>query len=309
MSDGGFSSLQEAFNAALAEEGAATPPAGDGAQPAPEPTGPASTEQAPEGLEEQATATTPDEELQASLDDLFLSESEEAPPPTAEGLPELGSDEFWDLTTEVNGETVKLRDLRDDGLRQADYTRKTQELAETRKMLGRAAEAWEQINADPLAFYTALGKQLGLLEGPPNPEVPMPTLFNEEQVKAMVEERAKQQVEQDPRIRQAHLATAQAAVERQFRSIESKYGVKLNDEHRVAIMNQAASRGHADLELVFAAQAGAPRKGAPAQHVKAAANLPTAARPKADVAKEQKARVPETLQDALEMAQASLAAS
>lgn len=76
----------------------------------------------------EAEGDTPDDEAE--------TETTEAPDAEeGEGPQVLTLDEYGDVFVEVNGERTTLADLAKGTLRQSDYTRKTQELAEERKAI------------------------------------------------------------------------------------------------------------------------------------------------------------------------------
>ena len=103
-------------------------------------------------------------------------ENMEATEPATVGSPELSAGEptkpGGDYTVKVDGveSQVSLEELQYGYQRQADYTRKTQELASERQRLQQAETIVSALEADPQGTLTALGNALGV-EGNPAPQV------------------------------------------------------------------------------------------------------------------------------------------
>ena len=101
-------------------------------------------------------------------------------------------------TVKVDGseEQVSLDELRDGYQRQADYTRKTQELASERNRLQQAEAIVQSLEADPAGTLTALGDAFGVARatGEPTGEVdPWDEPAPNEQRLATLEARLEQQ--------------------------------------------------------------------------------------------------------------------
>jgi len=71
-------------------------------------------------------------------------------------------DESYTVKVDGSEEQVSLDELRDGYQRQADYTRKTQELAAERQRLQQAETIVSALEADPHGTLTALGNALGV---------------------------------------------------------------------------------------------------------------------------------------------------
>lgn len=74
----------------------------------------------------------------------------------------LNLDEFSDYVVPVGDDYIPVSEWRDGGLRQADYTRKTQELAEMRRELERAQTLDRALQANPQGTLQFLAQQHGL---------------------------------------------------------------------------------------------------------------------------------------------------
>jgi hypothetical protein len=74
----------------------------------------------------------------------------------------LNLDEFNDYVVDLNGELVPVSELKGGGLRQADYTRKTQELAELRREAERALTLERAMQVNPEGTLQWLAQQHGM---------------------------------------------------------------------------------------------------------------------------------------------------
>lgn len=74
----------------------------------------------------------------------------------------LDLEQFSDYHVQVGEDTLSVRELRESGLRQADYTRKTQELAERGRELERAATLDRMLEVNPRGTLEYLARQNGL---------------------------------------------------------------------------------------------------------------------------------------------------
>ena len=74
----------------------------------------------------------------------------------------LDLEEYSDYHVQVGEDTLSLRELRDSGLRQADYTRKTQELAERGRQLEQASTLNQMLQVNPRGTLEYLARQNGL---------------------------------------------------------------------------------------------------------------------------------------------------
>jgi hypothetical protein len=198
-----------------------------------------------------------DNDLQSIVDGLKPAEQEEPSEEDAPAAPELGSDEWWEQEIAIPGsdETATLRSLLDDRLRQADYTRKTQELAADKQVLRDAVEFLDAFKQDPQGFAQALAEQAGIVEAGAVParEIEQAKIQTEAEIEAEVSRRLEEAIGNDPRIQQALIANSQFKVDQAFATIEDQFGVTLNKDSRDAILDEAAERGVGDLTLVFEA--------------------------------------------------------
>jgi len=115
---------------------------------------------ASEGSGTPTTDTSP-EPVSAPTTEPTTSPSTPVEPP-AEGERPWWEDRLDD-TVDVNGQAMTLRELREGGLRQSDYTRKTQELAAIRKQAEWAENFQGRLRQDPVGTLRAMAEELRLI--------------------------------------------------------------------------------------------------------------------------------------------------
>lgn len=180
----------------------------------------------------------------------------------------------WDMQLEVNGldEPVTLREMADGYLRQADYTRKTQELAAQRESLGQAEQLWKALNNDPVGLARALAERVGLVEQGAElarPDLELSPFKTPEEVEAEISRRVEEELANHPALKEAQEAQARQTVESELDRIGEKFGVGLSRADRDLIISTAIARQTGDLELVFQAlQAEARERAAKREQVK-----------------------------------------
>lgn len=243
MSDSTLS-IEEAFNAAVAEMEQAETIADEVDLPSAESDATAELEQADDNdalFGEQPTSEVDD--LLSSLGD------DEQMSPTPE------STEFWDTLVEVtvDGSTqnVPLSEVRDGYMRQADYTRKTQDVARERKMLETAARFYNAFEEDQVGFARAVASRVGLIDPSQAADVDGVEVFTGSQIEAEVEKRMADALAEHPEVKEARKILASRSTDEQIANIEQQYQSKLSAENRARLLNEAKRRGVDDLELVF----------------------------------------------------------
>jgi hypothetical protein len=140
---------------------------------------------------------------------------------------------------QVNGEevTVPLQEALAGYQRQADYTRKTQELSEQRKQVEFAATLAQSLQEDPAGTLQALQQHYG---------VGTVTTTPEEEEWLDPAEKQMRQLEQ--RIQAFEQSKAMDDLKRTIDTLQSKYGEDFNSDEVVA---KAIATGMTDLEAVF----------------------------------------------------------
>jgi len=152
----------------------------------------------------------------------------------------LPVDEFGDkyVSVQVNGEEVKvpLKEALSGYQRQADYTRKTQELSEQRRQFQFGAALQEALQNNPKETLDLLSKHYGMAEQ---------TSPEEELLLDPVEKQYKQ-LEQ--RVQAFEQQKAMDELERTVESLQNRYGSDFDANEVVA---KALALGSTDLEAVY----------------------------------------------------------
>ena len=162
----------------------------------------------------------------------------------------LNFDEFAGHVVQVGDEQVPLSELRDSGLRMADYTRKTQELADQRRELESAQTLAQMLQVNPKGTIEYLAEQNGLslaqaqsyvnnqsddddwMQGTPSPSDPLT-----ERLEQIENRFAQEDANND--IRQA------------FSHLESKYGQDFNAKEVAKAAHDAGIYDPSKFEMVF----------------------------------------------------------
>jgi hypothetical protein len=152
----------------------------------------------------------------------------------------LPVDEFGDkyVAVQVNGEEVRvpLKEALSGYQRQADYTRKTQELGEQRRQVQFGAALQEALQNDPKGTLELLKQHYGLDQT---------ALTSEEEELQDPVERQYRQLEQ--RVQAFEHQKAADELERTVASLQSKY----EDFDANEVVNRALALGSTDLEAVY----------------------------------------------------------
>jgi hypothetical protein len=215
-------------------------------------TPPATGELPAEGDEGKQTETTTEKPEESIFGDLAA----EVTPKSPDGVD-------WETKVAVKGfdEPVPLRELRDGFMRQADYTRKTQALAEDRKQFSseneNALRLYTSLAEDAVGSVAYMAVQMGLVteadvagkvkdlrgvwKPPPKPD----------ELEKIIEQRVEDRLKDHPALQQATMVTAQREVDRRFDEIETKFSVSLKPQDRARILERAIQAETTDLELVF----------------------------------------------------------
>ena len=159
---------------------------------------------------------------------------------TEEQIDLLPVDEFGDkyVTVTVSGEDVRvpLKEALSGYQRQADYTRKTQELSEQRRQVQFGAALQEALQNDPQGTLTLLSQHYGVQQAP----------SEEEDLYQDPVEKQYKQLEQ--RIQAFEKAKAMDELEKTVQNLQSKYG---EDFDANEVISKALVLGSADLEAVY----------------------------------------------------------
>jgi hypothetical protein len=273
--DDGFTSLEEAFSASVTELEQAGSSDAEPAQPPVEAQVTAADETPSESPVEQPEpdADGGDELAKAMLD---VEDDMDTPDSPGDKPGDIWAQEVQ-FDTADGPVTATVEELKAGYLRQGDYTRKTQAIADERKNLESADAFYTRFREDPSEFARQLAVEAGWLESDARPvkvkeyaKVPSPTEYDE-----MVQEEVRKRLEEDPRIERDAMAQQRQLVAEAFDSIEKKAGMSIPPDLRKSIVAEAVERGNTDLEMIFWArrakaldkqqQASQIRKGAPAR--------------------------------------------
>jgi hypothetical protein len=250
-------SMKDALTASMAETGQASPDVASPGVPPVNAQANEAGEQAPKSEGEQLTADTDSQEgFDTELSGLLDSTIEDTQNGSGPGI-EPGSDEFWNLGVEVqtvNGpENVTVRDLSEGWMRQADYTKKTQELAAQKEQASQAQEFFSAFQADPEGFARSIGVQAGFLTEGAQPVVSIPSakIHSQEEIDAIVNEKVESRISEDPRVKDADVVTARAQVDTEFSRLQDAYSIALSPELRESIIQEAIQTNSSDLEGIL----------------------------------------------------------
>jgi hypothetical protein len=213
--------------------------------------------------DEQADALGDDEQPEVDTDagdellDLLVEEGDDDAEDEGDDTYEVGSDEFWGETVEVDfgdgPEEVTLEELLAGTMKGRDYTQKTQVLAEQREANEKAISFYDTFLSDPKGVLNYLIEQVGGVEelaAGGNVAVEFGGLSPEE-MEEEVARRVEERLEDDPSIEAARTATAVAAMENQFVEIEDDFNTELSLDNKSLILETARERGTPDLYAVY----------------------------------------------------------
>jgi hypothetical protein len=149
------------------------------------------------------------------------------------------------LTFNVDGEQLTMAELKDGYLRQADYTRKTQELSQIRKENENAIVLWKSLQERPQETLQALWKRVA------SGQAPVETSQEDVDIEAIVAQRVEEAIANDPRVKAAEEQEVMARVMSTFAEIESENDVKLNEADQIRVLERAQELETPDLKYAF----------------------------------------------------------
>jgi len=220
-------SFQDAMNSALSEEEVAT-------DIAPE----------PEIVEPVAEQPTVETEVKTGLLDSLTEQPEEL---------ETESAELY----EVNGEMISLEQLRSGYMMQADYTQKTQEIANLQREAQDALDLKRLLVERPVETVRKLYQQISdgaPITGTDKAITPTPSSKPQdapEDIDALIDARVAEKLASDPRLVALQQDAALAEVNVIFTDIEEVYNVKLTDGDKEQVLRTAQALDTTDLRFVF----------------------------------------------------------
>ena len=131
-------------------------------------------------------------------------------------------------TVKIDGEThlVSLEELQNGYQRQADYTRKTQELSRERERLAQGEAIVQALEADPRGAITALGDAFGVSTGNQSPQVEED--FEDLDPEEVRLRRIETSIETQER------AARQQNLQKDLQKLRNKYGTDINESELYA---------------------------------------------------------------------------
>lgn len=149
------------------------------------------------------------------------------------------SDKYIKVTVDGEELEVPLKEAVSGYQRQADYTRKTQQLAEERRSVQFAQAIQQALDNDPAATVELLKNHYGLTKN---------EMSFDDDDDFFVDPVEKQYRELDNRIRSFEEQQAMAELERNIANLQNRYG---EDFDANEVVSQALARGTTDLEGVY----------------------------------------------------------
>jgi predicted metal-dependent hydrolase len=153
----------------------------------------------------------------------------------------LPVDEYGDkyVSVQVDGEEVRvpLKEALSGYQRQADYTRKTQELSEQRRQVQFGAALQEALQSNPKETLELLGKHYGLDQITSSPEEDL-----------MLDPVEKQYKQLEQRVQAFEQQKAMEELDRTVRTLQNRYGADFDANEVVA---RALAVGSTDLESIY----------------------------------------------------------
>lgn len=163
----------------------------------------------------------------------------------------------YEVTVDGEKLTVTLDELKSGYMRQADYTRKTQELSQESAEVKDAVTLFRALQEKPMQTVQKLWETVR--QGQPvTDSVPKGTpqvTSNEVDIDALVEQKLNERLAEDPRLKELEEQRALAEINAIFDGIEKDYDVTLSESDRVYVLRKAEKMGVTTvegLEAVFA---------------------------------------------------------
>ena len=159
---------------------------------------------------------------------------------TEEQIDLLPVDEYGDkyVSVSVGGEDIRvpLKEALSGYQRQADYTRKTQELGEQRRQVQFGAALQEALQNDPQGTLSLLSQHYGVGQQP------------SEEEELYMDPVEKQYRQLESRVQAFEQEKARAELERTIQSLQTRYG---SDFDANEVVSRALAIGSSDLEAVY----------------------------------------------------------
>ena len=168
-----------------------------------------------------------------------------------------------DQLVEVEGfdEPVSVRELADGYLRQSDYTRKTQGLADERSSFDKDNETavmlLQRLRDNPAETVAALAIEAGLMTQDQLPEgfttqKSVVSFPSQEEIDAQVQAQVDAGLAEHPDVMKANEMVLRQQIDAEFVVIEGQIGQTLSDSDRNAVLEKAVELGTTRLDAAFA---------------------------------------------------------
>jgi hypothetical protein len=187
-----------------------------------------------------------EETAPAKLSDL-VAEEPEAEPDEGERKALTYDDDMVVEVPDVGPKTLK--ELREGFLRQGDYTKKTQDLAEQRKALEKAETLWSMLEEDTVGTIAQMALQAGLLDESQVANLPKVSAKNpilapekeseKEDIDALVAKKVQEVIENTPEFSRMRQEARTQQVKAELDQLEKDYGTTLDNDDRLAIVKTA----------------------------------------------------------------------
>jgi len=194
--------------------------------------------QQPEVSEGEQLAVENDDEVGLFNDPNITNQTDEQPDVDVDSL-----------TVDVNGQNISVADLRKGYMMQADYTQKTQQLAEEKNEAEKAITLWKALQENPAETARQLYMRVNAGQGP---VADQPAQESNVNLDELVEQKLQEKLANDPRLQAIEANSALAQVNTVFDLIESDNDVTLIETDRKLILERAVQLGTSDLTFVFA---------------------------------------------------------
>ena len=166
------------------------------------------------------------------------------------------SQDSYEVTVDGEKLNVTLDELKNGYMRQADYTRKTQELSQESAEVKDAVTLFRALQENPMQTVQKLWETVRqgqpVTDSVPKKATQSPS---EVDIDALVEQKLNERLAEDPRLRELEEQRVLAEINAVFDGLEKDYDVTLSEDDRIYVLGKAEKMGVTTiegLEAVFA---------------------------------------------------------
>lgn len=247
MSGDGLLGASDAFAAAAAEARAATQAEAPAAEPAAGAQAAAADEQASAPAAEQPVDTAGTAQPEPNPLAAVAEAEGRSTAPTEEQI--MGA--LVTVETSAGPKSMTVAEAVQGVMRQQDYTQKTQEVARERKLLGEAADFYNEFRNDPQGFAQTIAAKAGLIAEDGVTVKEGVKLWTADDVQAEVERQLQEQLAGHPDVVAARDAQAEANIALQFDALEVAERITLTPEDRMTVLQEAQRTQNPNLQQVY----------------------------------------------------------